>query len=939
MVIFNKELIISKGKTIFPKPKNMKKTTAAMAIFVIALSLLPVTVINTTLAADAQTIFSDVPAEDVSATAIDYLKKNNVVSGYPDGTFLPDSEINRAEFTKIVVGAVYANPQGKNCFPDVKDGWFAPYVCQAKSVGLIEGYPDGLFKPADNINFSEAAKIVANAYKLSSGATGAEWFKPYVTALEAKKDIPLSVDYFDKKLTRREMAEMVYRLKANVTDKASRTFEEISGQGFATVSSCADLKERFVEQNLYDNVTNGGGIMYLKRESAMPAGTSTSDQSAAPVMAPASPASDGGLGAGTGSVSASNDYSTTNLQVAGVDEADVIKNDGRYIYLIKGSSVRIVDAYPASNLKEIVSFSFGDETVESYYPREMYVSGNTLTVIGDATRYVVEPVPMPMPMVDSSTQTTGTTTTDVAPTSIIAPMPPYFGGSRTKVYVVDITDKTKPKIIRHVEYDGYYLSSRRINDTLYLIMNRNFYFPYYYGTTSSGTTTESPDAIVPKILDSKNGVEKLVAPCADIRFFPKTRDFNYLIASAIPLADPNKDVSSTVVVGNSDNIYASSSNLYVASTNWVGGYYRYDGGSDTMIYKFSLKDQKVDFVAAGNVPGTILNQFSMDEYGSNFRIATNTSTYYPETKMANGVYILDSAMSVVGKVDGIAPGEKLYTSRFTGNTGYLVTFKYVDPLFVLDLSNARDPKIKGQLKVPGYSTYLEPYDDTHLLGFGNDVDMNDPMNTDYAVYYTAIKGMKISMFDVSDITKPVEMFTDIIGDRGTYSEVLNNHKALLFDKAKGLLAFPVTVYQAPTDNVCASQKYSTCPDTCNKVCVPTTCTDQNGIKVCTADCDGANSCVSYQADYTKPVFDGAYVYNVSLNDGFKLQGKITHYSDTEASDLLTNGYTNYEKTIQRVIYIGEYLYTISQGAVKANNLSDLVEKGLIQLAGTVYNVK
>jgi inhibitor of cysteine peptidase len=877
----------------------MKKLSVVL-ITVICLSFIPVA--GVVGAADSTASFSDVSVGSINADAIGYLKTEGVIDGYSDGTYKPTLEINRAEFVKIIIASLYSDLNGKNCFSDVKDEWFAPYICKAKDVGIISGYSDGTFKPSANINFSEAAKVIVNAYNLNEGTSGAEWFKTYVTALEGKSDIPLSVEYFDENVTRDEMAEMIYRLKANVTNKASRTFDEITGDGFVKVNSCAELNERFVEQGLYDSGYRYGGLIV---EDIMPAG---STDAAAPTAA--ADESSKSTSAGSGS----SEYSTTNLQVEGVDEADVIKNDGRYIYLIKGDSVRIVDAYPAANLKEVVSFTFGDDSVESYYPQEMYVNNNILTVIGSASRYSIM----------SSTKM----------------MPYYFGSSRTKVYVVDITDKSKPKVSRTVEYDGNYSSSRRIGETLYLVLNRGIYSPYYYydAETKAALSSQSGEEIVPKMIDSKVGTEEPVVACGDIRIMPKQRNFNYVVASAIPLEDETKDVSSTVIVGSSENIYSSTANLYVASTDWKGGYYRWDGSSDTMVYKFSLKDKNVVFESAGKVAGTVLNQFSMDEYGSYFRIATYLSSYVKEQKLSNAVYVLDAAMKTVGKVENIAAGEKLYASRFSGNTGYLVTFKTVDPLFVLDLSNPRSPKIKGELKVPGYSTYLQPYDETHLIGFGNEVDENDPRNGEDFVYYTAVKGVKVSLFDVSDITHPVEMYKEIIGDHGSSSEVLSNHKALLFDKDKGLLAFPVTVYESPVADVCSDYKYSTCPTSCQKTCVPSSCTNQDGIKVCTADCDGANSCTSTETINTKPVFDGAYVYSLDLAKGFTLKGKITHYNDADVASLSTNGYTNSEKTIQRALYIGEYLYTISQGVVKANLLSTIVEKSMIELAGATRNL-
>jgi inhibitor of cysteine peptidase len=890
----------------------MRKLTGLLVVMTL-ISLIPAL---PAVAAGGTGPFTDVSADYVNATAIQYLKTTGVISGYPDGTYMPTNEINRAEFTKIVVGALYTDLKGKNCFPDVKEEWYAPYVCKAKDEKIIEGYPDGNFKPEEKIKFSEAAKIIANTMgggvaPAALASSSGQWYKPYVTTLEAKKDIPLSVEFFDENVTRDEMAEMIYRLKSDVTNKATRTYAEIEGDGLVMVNSCADLKERFVEQNQYSMYRGeglgGGGDLGVVQE-ALPAPTNA--VTGAPVSADSTKAAGSYTGGG------STDFSTTNVQVEGVDEADVVKNDGRYIYLIRGNSLRIVDAYPADNLKEIVSFVLGGDN-ESFYPIEMYVDGDMLTVIGSVSRYTTLSEPAALDSKISSDVTY-----------------PYFGYNRTKVYVVNIADRSKPTIARSVEYDGSYNTSRKVGDTLYMIMNQYIYYPYYSPLDASAKA-EPADAIVPKMLDTAVGTEKAVAPCGDIYILPKAQNFNYLIASAVPLKDLTKEVKNSVVVGDTGNIYSSKANLYVAGTDWGGGYYRQYSDYGTTVYRFALADGSIAYKNSGKVPGTVLNQFAMDENNGYFRIATTKDEWTPGSAMSTGVYVMNSAMDTVGKVEKIAPGEKMYSARFMGKTAYLVTFKRVDPFFVLDLSDAKNPVIKGKLKIPGYSTYLQPYDDNHVLGFGNDVDPTKITEDSDWLPYDATLGMKISMFDVTDINNPKEMFKEVIGDRGTSSEVLYNHKALLFDKEKGLMAFPVTVYEIPKTDICSTEKYSTCPSTCQKICVPSSCTTSGGIKVCTADCDGADSCKSYDTTYGKPVFDGAYVYNVNLTKGFELKGKISHYNEADTTNLTTNGYTDYNKTIQRALYIGEYLYTISPTAIKANLLSDLSEKKMI---GELWNL-
>ncbi len=849
-----------------------------------------------------ETAFPDVDAENTAYDAIMYLKDAGVLEGYPDGTYKPGDEINRAEFTKIVMGPIITDMTKKNCFPDVGEDWFAPYVCEAKEKGIIGGYPDGTFKPADPINFSEAVKIITNAYGIgvdAGGDTSAErWYAPYVSKMAGVNAIPLTVEYFDENVTRDEMAEMIYRLDADVDDKATRTYDEIYGQGFVQVESCSQLQERYDLYNYQDMYYYADDVVMFDQ---------AEEGAVQPEAAPSTPAATDGDSKSSEVVrtggGGAEDYSTTNIQVEGVDEADVIKNDGRYIYLIKGETVRIVDAYPAESMEEIISFSLG-ETDESFTPSEMYVDEDTLVVVGSVYKNVTfEPE-----------------TTDKFF------YPSYYYSTRTKVYVVDITDRAKPAVQRSVEFDGGYNTSRRIGDTLYMVMTD---YPYnYYGDRE----------IMPLMYDSEKGEEEPVAGCTDVRILPKPESFNFLITAAVPLKDLTKAVDREVIAGDAQNVYASTGNLFVTATDWGGGYYREYNTYDSAVYKFALGNGTVTFKSQGKVPGTILNQFSMDEKDGKFRVATTTNEYVMGSEMENNLYILDESLNPLGEIEGIAPGEKIYSVRFLGDRAYMVTFDRIDPLFVIDVADPANPKILGELKIPGYSTYLHPYDENHLMGFGRDVDMENEMNTEDFVYYEAVQGMKIGMFDVTDVAHPKEMFTEVIGDQNTYSELLDNHKALLFDKEKELLAFPITVFEIEDTASCTDFTYATCPTDCRKICAPSSCTYDNGITVCSTDCDGADSCVPYDYTYPNPVFDGAYVYNVNLTDGFTLRGKITHYNAEDETNLTTNNYTNWEKTVKRLLYMGETLYSVSYDVVKANNLTDLTEIKMIELAGDVYDV-
>jgi uncharacterized secreted protein with C-terminal beta-propeller domain len=277
----------------------------------------------------------------------------------------------------------------------------------------------------------------------------------------------------------------------------------------------------------------------------------------------------------------------------------------------------------------------------------------------------------------------------------------------------------------------------------------------------------------------------------------------------------------------------------------------------------------------------------MDEYQGDFRIATTQGEIWrtDEYTSRNSVFILDGNLNITGRLENIAPGEKIYSARFIGDRGYLVTFKTVDPFFVLDLKDPGNPAILGALKIPGYSDYLHPYDENHVIGFGKDtVELSNsgaaPGET--MAFYT---GMKMALFDVTDVNNPVEMFRETIGDRGTDSDLLHNHKALLFDKDKNLLAFPVMVMVVDESQVA--------PD-------------------------------SSIPQYGTFAFQGAYVYNLDLTNGFSMKGRLTHLS---VEDYLKAG--NYwfdsNKNIARVLYINDSLYTLSNSIIMANSLDDLHE--------------
>ena len=550
-----------------------------------------------------------------------------------------------------------------------------------------------------------------------------------------------------------------------------------------------------------------------------------------------------------------SDYSTTNVQVQGVDEADIVKTDGEYIYQVNKNRIVVAQAYPYDKMSIVSMLNFEDK---NFVPMEIYIDGDRLVVIGTSYEDVINSAPL------------------VEKASIS----PYYPLKNTvKAVVFDVSDKSNIKNIRSVEIEGNYISSRKIGSNLYLVANKYIDFYYLRDDIIDGKVP------VPSYRDTLKNEEYIELDCTDIRYFPKFVQPQYMTIAAFDIKS-NEKAYIEAYLGAGENIYASGENLYVAVTKYNYDFYEtpaltenaevnmapmrmpdYEDGITTNIYKFSLNEEIVTYLSSGEVPGTILNQFSMDEYKGYFRIATTTGNTWGtgENASKNNIYILDEAMNIAGKIEGIAPNERIYSVRFMGDRGYMVTFRQMDPFFVVDLEDPYNPKVLGELKIPGFSDYLHPYDENHIIGFGKDtVEMGGGVSVD---------GMKIALFDVTDVNNPVQKFSEIIGDTGTDSELLRNHKALLFSKDKNLLAFPISVME-------------------------------NGM----------------------PVFQGAYVYNIDEENGFVFKGKITHLTSIDFNDDKAFYYYTYDKHIERILYIDDTLYTLSKGMIKANDIKTIEEK-------------
>ena len=298
----------------------------------------------------------------------------------------------------------------------------------------------------------------------------------------------------------------------------------------------------------------------------------------------------------------------------------------------------------------------------------------------------------------------------------------------------------------------------------------------------------------------------------------------------------------------------------------------------TVIHKISIDGGELEYIAKGSIPGRLLNQFSMDEHDDRLRVATTTEYYtqHQGTMRANAVYVLDENLVKVGELEDIAPDESIFSSRFIDDRLYLVTFEQIDPFFVIDLSSDT-PKILGELKIPGFSNYLHPYDEEHVIGIGRDTKQTEEG-------WVQQLGVKIALFNVKDVTSPIVADEVVIGDRSTNSEALYNHKSFFFDSNSKTLSIPIS---------------------------------------------GNNDTLAELSMLKRiaPEFDrwnGFYVYDLDA-EGFDLKGTVTHSDGDDRYYGMGNA---------RTFYIGEVLYTVSDRYLMMNSLDTLDEINSIELENT-----
>ncbi len=649
-------------------------------------------------------------------------------------------------------------------------------------------------------------------------------------------------------------------------------------------------------------------VLYAARDSV---GGSVAMGVPAPAMAPSGMKAESDMATRESSGGSGNSYSGTESQIENVDEADIIKTDGEYVYTTTGRTLFLIRAYPGAEAEVVGTVALDMD------PNGLFIDGDKLAVIGnyyDADYFAEKGIR------------------------------PRNGMTRVTIY--DVSDRADAKVLETYTLEGSYQAARMKDGVVYVTL-----------TSGPDGRTEYPTPLIIR------GDTVSSVPVKDAYWFPMPYQYvQFVTAHAIGLRDTNRAIDSvTVAVEGTGTVFMSENAIYLAATEWINEWEvrqeilrdmvapKLGDADTTLISKIKATDSdvlsepekqaKIDQIyneyvnylpseaqqdlndaidtelkkrmdkleslewtiinridvesdgslsvgPTGKVPGSVYGQFAMDEHEGYLRVATTVNQRWnswwrpmpidarasavegdvmidssakmiaPQepTQSTNNVYVLDGDLKVVGSVTGIAKGETIQSARFIGDRLYLVTFRQVDPFFAIDLSNPEKPKILGELKVPGFSRYLHPYDDNIVIGIGRDVSDTGRQ-----------QGLKISLFDVTDVSKPKEIAKWVAADEQAQSVAEWEHKAFLFDREKELLVIP-------------GYSYDYGWNTGNKA---------SG-------------------------FNGAMVFSITPSS-IKMRGIIDHG--------VNNGM--YGATVERSLYIENLLYTKSPTLLRINDLDDL----------------
>ncbi len=452
--------------------------------------------------------------------------------------------------------------------------------------------------------------------------------------------------------------------------------------------------------------------------------------------------------------SAKKGYSTTNLQMAGVDESDIVKTNGSHIFIVKDDVVRIVELKNG----EMTLVGSISPQLESFSDRvlEMYVDNDRLILIVQEVKEGLEGTTAGK-MADGYlpvTETTGEVCVDIAYNFDIV--------YQTVLYTYDISNPIKAEQIGRIEQDGAYQTSRKIEDMVYL-------FTKEYIAVENEMLTKSKE--VTELLPKING-ESI---SYDDIYLPKQGVLG-LVLSSVSMDNPNEVVDNVFILNDYVEIYVSNSALYLYHSDYSAD------TLDTQIAKFSLEKGKISAVGAASVPGAVQDTFAVNEYEGNLRVLTSYWNREIEED-TNQLYILDENLKPLGKIEHIAEGETIYAARYFGELAYFITYRNIDPLFAADLSDVQNPKIVGELKITGYSEYLHMWGEDKLLGIGYETDEEDGSR----------EGIKLVMFDISNPAE-LSILDTVVLKNADYSTALYYYKCVLADNRKNMIGFTTVDY-------------------------------------------------------------------------------------------------------------------------------------------------
>jgi uncharacterized secreted protein with C-terminal beta-propeller domain len=635
--------------------------------------------------------------------------------------------------------------------------------------------------------------------------------------------------------------------------------------------ACEDIREQLIEWAAYQAVMNRYYASYWHRYDRSYAGSAVEP-------APAQ------LETKTGDVATAagpTNYTTTNVQERGVDEADVIKTDGKHIYTVHGRQLLILKSWPIEQTTIVGKL----ELPANATPTQLFLRGDKLVILSTVQEQVSQD-----------------------------PTRSWFYG--TRVSIVDIRDRERPIFDRHLDIEGWTNQSRMVGDDLYLVSNSSVMIPQSLSNLANELVAKQSKRIergdwqhaqrilanhlrdrYPQIdLDEampRTRRSFFRGPMSSLRSMYSCEEIYVPSIAGAQLGILNLthldlkrswEADHTGVFANGWNVYASTEALYVTMPHygwgWAWGWWNVQYDSEehnrTHVHKFALRgdDGRPSYAGSGTVRGYVNNQFSLSEHRGDLRIVTTDID-----QSGNHLFVMRERrghLESIGSITNLAPGERIYSARMFGEKGYMVTFRQTDPLFTLDLSNPEQPRVAGELKINGFSSYIHPLDSDHLLTIGQDADDNG-----------RVRGVHIQIFDVSDPARPARSHHHRLTFEGgwSWSAAQWDHRAFTFDPVSKTLALPVQIW--------------------------------------------GNSNASAN-------FNGLVLFHVDARRGFEELGRITHEKLAVRAGYDQNGWAYGYGGISRSIIMDEYVFTLSNLGLQANVVREpTAERVAVLFAGTM----